>query len=98
MFKAGTSGQNGLWRGVIRNARGQVVWKCPHCHRNRDQSTASNYSARDCAEAHLNAATDDTFGAWLDEVSFNHQPHPSTVRRIREQQQRAPEIRAALGL
>jgi hypothetical protein len=99
MFKTGTSGHAGGWHGVIRNAKGAVVWTCPHCHTNRDQSTRSNYSARACADAHLAAATDETFGDWLFKQSINNPvADPATVRRIQQQKERAPEVRAALGI
>lgn len=97
-FKAGTSGSSGLWRGVIRDDTGAVVWTCPHYHRNRDQSTASNYAARSCACAHLKAATDPSFGEWMKHQSVNNPAHPTMVRRAVEQIERAPEVRKALGI
>ena len=42
-----------LYRGIIRDDRGQVVWTCPHLHRNRDMSPGLRQSARDCAAAEL---------------------------------------------
>lgn len=100
MFKAGVKkvGVNGGWRGVIRNAKGAVVWECPHCHKNRDQTThTSGTSAGDCARGHLTAATNPEYG-----MALKTMPHyavrPEWAHRMNFYIEQAPAVRQALGL
>jgi hypothetical protein len=39
-----------MWKGVIKDNNGQIIWECCHVHHNREQSTNTNgKSAKDCA-------------------------------------------------
>jgi hypothetical protein len=44
------SGTSGAYRGVIRDGK-EVIWECPHFHRNRDVG----HSAQNCARMYLNS-------------------------------------------
>jgi hypothetical protein len=50
--KAGTVRDGVHYRGVLRDGKA-VTWRCEHLHANRDVSTWTNKSARDCAHREL---------------------------------------------
>jgi len=45
---------DGNYAGVLRDAKGKIVWQCEHSHRNRESwSSRSGVTALDCAKAEL---------------------------------------------
>jgi hypothetical protein len=48
--RASHTGGPGAWTGVIRDGK-QIVWACPHRHRNRDTGD----SAYGCVRSYMNA-------------------------------------------
>lgn len=53
-LKAGTSqaptSNVGHWEGVLRDAKGNIVWRCGHLHKARDiDMRGAKVSARTCA-------------------------------------------------
>lgn len=50
MKRATYTGTSGAYRGAIRDGK-ELVWECPHRHRNRDAGD----SAHNCARSYLRA-------------------------------------------
>lgn len=71
---AGVSGSVGSWTGVIRYD-GKEVWRCPHSHTNRHETSITNpISAYSCVSHVLDALLDPTstqrYGEWLNGAYF----------------------------
>jgi hypothetical protein len=73
MRRASYKGVPGAWKGTIREG-GQVVWECPHVHRNRDHGR--QVSALQCAHRYLHnpeswERQEATRVAWVESVRAN---------------------------
>jgi hypothetical protein len=100
--RASYTGTSGLWHGAVKVGK-DVVWTCPHTHRNRDQSTRTNgRAACDCASSALRVAL-----MSADELSYFKATHrtymnggmsPRMPWNIDFELRVRDEIRAAIGL
>lgn len=82
-MKAGTKKVPGGYEGVLRDAKGTVVWSCGHVHRNRDLDTHRGTGALQCAKSDARTKMRFSGGDWscVLDATDNKVPIPARLLR-----------------
>lgn len=94
-------GGPGAWHATIKRD-GDVIWTCPHAHRNRDQSSMSRgQAARSCAAAVLSLIQNPDMAAALDKwwnssSRMSRYGDAQGIAQHKEAKRLAEEVRASL--
>lgn len=82
-MKAGTKKVTGGYEGVLRDAKGKIVWSCGHLHRNRDADTHRGTGALPCVIAHAKTMLTFSGGDWACVLDATDHRVPVPARLLR---------------